>query len=107
VFTCEEAEVLISHPGIPLDRRMVYALGVLAGLRAGEAAALRWRHYDATTAPLGKLTVVLAYNTRCAPREDDQDGCGAPRAGAPDARGDAGGVAAIGVGGDDGAPAGV
>jgi len=64
VFTREEAEVLISHPGIPLDRRMVYALGVLAGLRPGEAAALRWRHYDATTAPLGKLTVVLAYNTR-------------------------------------------
>jgi integrase len=36
----------------------------LAGLRPGEAAALRWRHYDATTAPLGKLTVALAYNTR-------------------------------------------
>jgi integrase len=64
VFTREEAEVLISHPGIPLDRRMVYALGVLAGLRPGEAAALRWRHYDATTAPLGRLTVALAYNTR-------------------------------------------
>lgn len=26
--------------------------------------ALRWRHYDATTAPLGKLMVALAYNTR-------------------------------------------
>lgn len=38
VFTREGAEVLISHPGVSLDRRMVYALGVLAGLRPGEAA---------------------------------------------------------------------
>jgi len=44
VFDRDEAEQLISDPRIPLDRRVVYAFGLLAGLRIGEAAALRWRH---------------------------------------------------------------
>ncbi len=64
VFTREEAETLISDPRIPHDRQMVYAFMLLAGMRPGETSALRWRHYDATTSPLGKLTVAAAYNTR-------------------------------------------
>ena len=55
-------ETLISHPVIPKDRRIVYGLESLAGVRPGEASALRWRHYDATVEPLGKLTVAHAYN---------------------------------------------
>lgn len=62
-FDRHEAETLISSPAIPLDRRVVYALGLLAGLRPGEGAALRWRHWDPTALPLGKLTVALAYST--------------------------------------------
>lgn len=64
VFTREEVETIISSPDIPADRHMVYALELLAGIRPGEAAALRWRHYDASTDILGKLTVALSYNTR-------------------------------------------
>ena len=64
VFSHEEAETLISHPEIPFDRRMVYALGLLAGLRTGETAALRWRHYYPDNEPLGELVVAFAYSTR-------------------------------------------
>jgi integrase len=64
VFARGEVETIISHPDIPDDRRVVYALELLAGVRPGEAAALRWRHYDATVGPLGRLVVALAYNTR-------------------------------------------
>jgi integrase len=64
LFTRDEAETLISHAEIPPDRQLVYAFGLLAGMRPGEASVLRWRHYDPTTQPLGKLTVALAYNTR-------------------------------------------
>ncbi|MGE0403297.1 MAG: hypothetical protein AB7T06_41705 [Kofleriaceae bacterium] len=64
VFSRAEVEMIISHPDISPDRHVVYALELLAGVRPGEAAALRWRHYDATIEPLGRLTVALAYNTR-------------------------------------------
>ncbi len=63
VFTRGEAETLISDPRIPLDRRVVYAFGLLAGMRPGEAAALRWRHYDTARRPLGMITVALSYST--------------------------------------------
>ena len=43
---------------------MVYALELLAGVRPGEAAALRWRHYDPAIKPLGKLLVAKSCNTR-------------------------------------------
>jgi hypothetical protein len=64
IFTREEAETIISHPVIPFDRRVVYALELLAGLRTGEAAAPRWRHYDPAKQPLGELLVAFAYSTR-------------------------------------------
>jgi hypothetical protein len=43
---------------------MAYALEILSGVRPGEAAALRWRHYDPTVRPLGKLLVAKSYSTR-------------------------------------------
>lgn len=64
VFTRDEARILISDAKIPPDRHMVYGFGLLAGMRPGEAAALRWRHYDLEAKPLGRLTVAVAYNTR-------------------------------------------
>ncbi|HWU90324.1 MAG TPA: hypothetical protein VN253_23830 [Kofleriaceae bacterium] len=33
---------------------------LLAGVRTGEAAALRWRHYDPTKQPLGELLVAFS-----------------------------------------------
>jgi integrase len=64
VFTREEAQTIISSPVIPFDRQVVYGLELLAGVRPGEGASLRWRHYDPATKPLGTLLVATAYNTR-------------------------------------------
>jgi integrase len=57
VLTRAELETLISDERIPEDRRTYYALIALGGMRHGEASARRWRDYDATTEPLGRLTV--------------------------------------------------
>jgi integrase len=64
VFTKPEAQELISSAKIPLDRRVVYAIEVLAGLRPGESSALRVRHYDRTLLPLRGLFVGEALNTK-------------------------------------------
>lgn len=64
VFTRAEAEALISDPRIPADRQLVYGFGLLGGTRPGEVSALRWSDYDATVAPLGKITIAAAYSTR-------------------------------------------
>src|SRR6266852_1050859 len=55
VFTREEVEQLISDERIPEDRRVFYAIAFLGGLRTGEVSALRFRAYDATIKPLGRL----------------------------------------------------
>jgi integrase len=57
IYTREEVERLISDTRIPEDRRILYALKALAGLRHGEAAGLTWRQYDATLEPLGGLSL--------------------------------------------------
>ncbi len=64
VFSREEAEAVISDPRIPEQRRVEYALDFLTGARTGEVSALRWRDYDPTLEPLGRLTVLTAYNSR-------------------------------------------
>jgi len=57
VFTREEVEALCSDPRIPEDRRVLYGIELLTGMRSGEAAALPWRAYDPTPTPLGRLVV--------------------------------------------------
>jgi hypothetical protein len=37
---------------------------LLGGLRPGEASALRWKHYDPSVKPLGKLTIAKSYNAK-------------------------------------------
>ncbi len=64
IFTRDELERLISDDRIPLGRRMLYGLKGLAGLRHGEAAGLRWEHYDPTAEPLGRLVVANSYGGR-------------------------------------------
>ena len=64
VFTRDEVESLISDERIPEDRRVVNALLFLAGLRFGECAALRWRVYDPSVEPLGKLVVATSFNVK-------------------------------------------
>jgi len=63
-YTINEVERLISDTLIPVERRVLYALKSLAALRHGEAAALRWRHYDPSLEPLGRLVVAVAYDSR-------------------------------------------
>jgi integrase len=57
VYDRTEVERLISDPRILEDRRVLYALKGLAGLRHGEAAGLRWSQYDATMEPLGSVAL--------------------------------------------------
>jgi len=64
VFSKEELVTILTAPAIPEDRRACYAILFLAGLRFGEAAALRWRHYDAALTPLARLVVAHSYSTR-------------------------------------------
>jgi len=63
VFTREEIERLISDEAINPDRRVQYAILFLTGMRFGEFAALRWRDYDRTTTPLGRITVSRAIKS--------------------------------------------
>ncbi len=64
VFTRDEVERLISDERIPEDRRVLYAVLLLGGLRFGEGAALKWSSYDAKAIPLGKLVVASSYSVK-------------------------------------------
>jgi integrase len=63
VFQRGELEQLLTDERLPPDRRMLYALLGLTGLRFGEAAALRWRSYEPTTEPLGRLLVAKSWSS--------------------------------------------
>ena len=62
VFTHAEACQLISDPSIPEQRRTIYALVFLTGMRIGEVSALRWHSYEAAKEPLGRLLVAASYS---------------------------------------------
>lgn len=62
VFERHEIEHLCFSPSIPLWRRIDYALAFFTGTRDGERFALRWRHWDASAQPLGKLTFARSWN---------------------------------------------
>jgi hypothetical protein len=64
VFTRDEVEMIISAESTPDDRRVLASLMFLGAMRFGEAAALTWRDYDATCAPLGKLVIEKSYSTK-------------------------------------------
>jgi len=64
VFTRGEVELLLSSEALPPDRHVLYALLALAGLRFGEASALRWQSYDTALEPLGRLLIASSWCTR-------------------------------------------
>jgi len=64
VFSRNEVEQLISDERVPSDRRVVYGILFLAGLRCGEMAALTWLDYEQEADPLGKLLVNKSYSVR-------------------------------------------
>ena len=62
IYTRDEAEMLISDDRISTDRQVLYALEVIGMVRHGEAAGLRFRHYDASLKPLGRLVIATSYD---------------------------------------------
>ena len=57
VLTRDEVEAVLSDDRIRDDRRALWALLLLTGMRLGEATELRWSDYDAAARPLGRLTI--------------------------------------------------
>jgi integrase len=64
VYSRHEVEALISDDRLPEDRRVLWAILFLSGMRAGEASDRRWRDYDADAKPLGRLTVSSSFDSR-------------------------------------------
>jgi integrase len=62
IYTLDEVVGLCTDPRVPQDRRVMYALLFLSQERHGEAAGARWRHYDATLKPLGRLVCSTSYD---------------------------------------------
>jgi integrase len=73
-YTRQEIERLISEPTIPADRHLLYALKALAGLRHGEAASLRWRHYEPSLEPLGRLLIATSLHAKSGKEKDTKTG---------------------------------
>ncbi len=64
IYSRSEAEGLLADPRIPPDRRVIYALALLGGLRIGEIIARRWRDFDTDAAPLPRLLVATQHDDR-------------------------------------------
>ncbi len=62
IYSRDEMEQLLSDLRVPFDRRVYYALEGIGALRLGEAAGLRFRHFDAAKEPLGELLIATSYN---------------------------------------------
>jgi integrase len=63
IHTRDELEMMISDQRLPEWRRMFWSLLFLTGMRFGEAAARRWRHYQPDSNLLGKLVVNTSGNS--------------------------------------------
>jgi integrase len=62
VFKRSELVTLITPTAaVEEDSTIVYSLLGLAGVRHGEMAGLRWRHYDPDREPLGSLLIATSY----------------------------------------------
>lgn len=64
-YTPEDVARFVYDERIPEDRRVLYAVEFLTGMRTGEAAARRWRDWEPKfKGELGRLVAATAYNTR-------------------------------------------
>ncbi len=63
-YSRDELEQLISDVRIPEARRVLWAVLFCAGLRAGEAFALKWSDYDTSRSPLGCLSIDRAWSSK-------------------------------------------
>jgi integrase len=62
-FSVDQVVYLTTDPRIPEDRRVLYALRFLGGLRPGEAAGARWRDLDRESSPLWRLNLESSFNS--------------------------------------------
>jgi integrase len=62
-FSDLEVYRLITDERVPEDRRILYALEFLTGMRTGEAAARRWRDWDPAREPLGAMKAETSWST--------------------------------------------
>ena len=74
IFTVTEAEMMMADSRIPIDRRVLYSLLFFTGLRLGEALALRWCDFDASTLPLGRFQVHSSKEHRTGVRKSTKSG---------------------------------
>lgn len=63
VYTAAEIETLTRDARVSATERTAYALECMAGLRYGEASALRWSDWDPDLDPLGRLVIHQAYDS--------------------------------------------
>jgi len=61
IFTLEEVETILRSERLPDDRRAIYHMAFLTGMRSGEILGLRWRSY-VEDQPLPRLTVAFSYD---------------------------------------------
>jgi len=62
VFTHGELLALFTDERNQWDRRVFFAILFFGGMRFGEGAGRRWRDYDASAQPLGRLAVYSQYD---------------------------------------------
>ena len=63
-FAREELEALISDDRSPEERRMLYAMMGIGGMRFGEAVARRWRDYEPKLKHLGKMLIASSFDVK-------------------------------------------
>lgn len=64
VYSAEEVAQLVTDARIPKDRRTIYALLFLGGMRIGEVAARTWADLDETAQPLARLACRTSFNRK-------------------------------------------
>ena len=62
-FELYEVRLLVSSPVLQWDRRIVYGLELLTGMRPGEVLARRFRDIDLDYPPLGRLLATTAWSS--------------------------------------------
>ncbi len=62
-FTLEQVVTVTTDERVPEDRRVLYTLRFLGGLRPGEAANARWRELNRSKRPLWRLALESSFNS--------------------------------------------
>lgn len=62
-YSRRDVERLIADPRVGPDRRVLYALLFLTGMRPGELGALRFGDWDRSVSPLTRITIAVAVKS--------------------------------------------